>query len=143
MMESNSEQLLALYYCLGLGVWLGVWRTLLEIVITLWGITRLRRFVLDVLFCVSGSIALFLVSLSLSGGAIRLGMLVAAAMGCVVFYSVLGRRLQRMICRIFALCRPHVHTFTQKAVCFLKKTQKNIKKGLRRAVILLYNKKRK
>jgi len=149
MMTSNAEQLSKLFFCLGFGVWLNLYYRLWTLSPPVGRYRQLKRFIRDWLFAVSSAVVFFLFSLAVNAGIVRLGMLVAAAVGFAVANHTIGRWFSvslRTLARLFTAVSDRVCIiFRHLAIrcrIFLKKILIFFKKSLRSLYSLVYNRKR-
>lgn len=100
---ANTLRLLDAFYCLGLGMLLGVFYTLLR---ALFGGRRAGQFLCDGAVFAAGYLLLFSYNATYAyTGVVRWYMALPLVVGCVLFTAVFGVRVQRVADRLRALLR--------------------------------------
>ncbi len=138
-----------LFYCLGLGVWLGITYDLLTAFHRDRACRAQQRFLHDILLSASGGTALFLLALAITGGEIRPMMVAAVIGGAVTAHRCVGRWIRVAFIASAGKIRSIDRCWRQISARILKKMQISLKKalvfskkGLQSAFYMLYNKKR-
>lgn len=150
MMQSNQEQLMHVFACLGFGVWLSFWYDLFRIC-RLWRrYSKGAVFVQDLLFVISGTVWFFLFALAVNGGELRPDILAAVTLGFLLCQQTAGRLVLAAARASKRLSVPIARVLTQISTTighffahFGKKIIFFSKKGLHRISYMLYNKNRK
>ena len=132
---ANSEQLRELFLCGGMGFLLGLYYDGFRL-LRLWFSSQAVVFSLDCLYCITAAMAVYLFSLAVTDGQLRLFLFVGLLAGFCSYRYTVGRlilraatRFRRMIFRFFRLLRAKTQSFATKIKNQIKKPQKNQKKS--------------
>lgn len=147
MMISNHEQLLRVFYFLGFGVVLCLYSELFRLWRTVTKPNAFRRFVQDMLLCISSGLGFFLFALAVSGGTLRAAMLGAAALGFAAARLTLDGLRRFVFVPLARFFRPLIDStrrigaaMREKGRNFRKKVAFFLKKGLHCVRYVVYNK---
>jgi len=146
MMSSNADQARQILIFFGCGGVCGIVSALRRCIAAYTHPSPLRRFTGDCLFCVAALVIMFLVSLSVSAGELRMTTALIATVGYAVMkaasqpllhliFRCIHRILSAVICLIRRLTRP----IAEIVRVFCKKLRFFCKKGLRYKYVMLYN----
>lgn len=143
---TNGEQWRQLLFCGGMGFLLGAYYDIFFDRVYRFGT---RRFFLDILFCISGALFLFLFALGAMNGKLRLYLFVGTAIGFAVYRRTVGRAYRRMvraltvvqtaIARRMAVFLQPIGLFYRKFEKKFQNRRKNCKKLLKAAERIVYN----
>ena len=133
---SNPEQLRDVFLCGGMGFLLGLYYDVFRL-FRLWFPTSAAVvFVQDCVYCVSSATMVFLLSLVITDGRLRLFLFVGLVAGFFAYRCTMGRlllgfsrRVRRQTARFFRCLGKFFGTWFSKIRNYVKKLQKNEKKA--------------